>query len=78
MENIVLRAHFDGTQIRLDDPVELLPNTKLLVTVIQPSDTEQNAWVNLSAQGLDAACSDDEPEYLLTSVKEFNPVYERG
>ena len=78
MENIVLRAHFDGTQIQLDDPVELLPNTKLLVTVIQPSDTEQNAWANLSAQGLDAAYSDDEPEYSLTSIKEFNPAYERG
>lgn len=78
MEHIIFHAHFDGTQIRLDDPVELEPNTKLLVTVIQAPDNEQRAWLNLSAQGLDAAYSHDEPEYVLTSIKERNPAYERG
>ncbi len=78
MENIVLHAHFDGTQIQLDDPVELLPNTRLLVTVLQPADTEQNAWLTLSAQGLEAAYGNHEPDYALTSIKEHNPDYERG
>lgn len=77
MENITFRAHFDGTQILPDDPVELQPDTKLLVTVIQSFDPEQDAWLNFSAQGLDAAYSDDEPEYPLTLIKEHNPEYER-
>ena len=41
MENISLRAHYDGTQILLDDPVELQPNTKLLITVIQAPEMER-------------------------------------
>ncbi len=78
MENISLRAHYDGTQIQLDEPFELQPNTKLLVTVIQLPDPESTAWLNFSAQGLDAAYSDDEPEYPLSLIKEQNPEYERG
>ena len=76
MENLVYRAHFDGTQICLDEPVELAPDTKLLVTILQ--DDDPSAWHNLSALGIAAAYSDDEPEYALTAIKEFNPAYERG
>src|SRR5205085_2096446 len=32
METRTLRAHFDGNQILLDEPIELEPNTELLVT----------------------------------------------
>lgn len=63
METIVLRAHFDGKQILLDEPYELLPNTHLLVTVIKKPDTEQMAWLKLSAEGLNLAYGEDEPEY---------------
>ena len=78
METITLRAHYDGTQILLDDPVELEPNTKLLITVIQEPETERETWLKFSAQGLAAAYDDDEPEYPVTLVKEHNPEYERG
>jgi hypothetical protein len=78
MENITLRAHYDGTQILLDDPVELQPNTKLLITVIQEPETEREVWLSFSARGLAAAYDDDEPEYPVTLVKERNPEYERG
>ena len=78
MEKLTLRAHYDGTRILLDEPFELQPNTKLLITVIQSSEAEQEAWLKLSAQGLAAAYSDEEPEYLLTLIKERNPAYERG
>lgn len=78
MENIILRAHYDGTQILLDDPVELQPNTKLLITVIQEPEVEREPWLNFSVQGLAAAYGDDEPEYPVTLVKERNPEYERG
>jgi hypothetical protein len=73
MENITLRAHYDGTQILLDDPVELQPNTKLLITVIREPETEREVWLNFSTLGLVAAYNDDEPEYPVTLVKEQNP-----
>ena len=76
METIILRAHFDGEQIQLDDPFELPLNAKLLVTVIPEPDAEQYAWLRLSAQGLDTAYGENEPDYPLTAIKEPNPVYE--
>lgn len=78
METIVLRAHFDGDQILLDDPFELHPNARLLVTVIPEPDEDQYAWLRLSVQGLRAAYGEDEPDYPLTVVKEPNPTYEGG
>ena len=77
MENITLQAHYDGTQIQLDDPYELQPNTKLLITVIQAAETDNTAWLNFSRQGLAAAYSDAEPEYALNLIKEPNQSYER-
>lgn len=76
MEAIILRAHFDGDQILLDDPFELRPNTRLLITIIPEPDAEQYAWLKLSSQGLYAAYAEDEPEYPLTAIKEPNPTYE--
>lgn len=76
METIILRAHFDGEQIQLDDPFELRPNTKLLVTVIPESDAEHFEWLNKSAEGLGMAYGKDEPEYSLAAIKEPNPKYE--
>jgi hypothetical protein len=72
MENIALRGHHDGTQIRLDDPFELRPNTKLLITVVQNPDVEKAQWQTVSAQGLAKAYSNEEPEYPSTCVKEHN------
>lgn len=77
MENITLQAHYDGKQVLFDEPVELLPNTKLLVTVVQEAGPEEVAWQNLSAENLAAAYGDDEPEYPLNLIKERNPAYER-
>lgn len=78
METIVLRAHFDGEQILLDDPVELQPNTRLLVTVIPELTAEQIAWLRLSAAGLNAAYGENEPDYSSVALKEPNPIYEGG
>ncbi len=75
METIILRAHFDGEHIQLDDPVELRPNARLLVTVIPEPDAERLAWLRLSLDGLSAAYGEDEPDYPLTAVKEPNPNY---
>ena len=80
MEAKTLRAHFDGRQIVLDEPSELEPDTKLLVTVLpkQQADDERAPWLELSAGGLAGAYGADEDEYPLDLIKENNPEYEGG
>ena len=78
MENITLHAHYDGSKIQLDEPYALQPDTKLLVTVIRSDAAEDAAWTKVSRQGLAAAYSQAEPQYLLNMVREPNPAYERG
>lgn len=76
MSTISIPAHFDGERILLDEPVELEPNTKLLVTVLPEDDEERESWLRLSGQRLEDAYSEDEEEYTLDSIKEANPEYE--
>jgi hypothetical protein len=77
METKTLRAHFDGSQILLDEPFELEPNVELIITVLpKPSDEEREDWTRLSLESLARAYSDDEPEYSLDLIKEANPAYE--
>lgn len=40
MPIISLHAHFDGKQICLDEPFDLKPNTKLIVTILPEQDSE--------------------------------------
>ncbi|MGI9107332.1 MAG: hypothetical protein ACR2G4_13905 [Pyrinomonadaceae bacterium] len=77
MEKTTLRAHFDGRQILLDEPFELEPNTKLIVTILPESlGEEREDWARLSLESLARAYGDDEPEYSLDLIKEANPEYE--
>ncbi len=76
MDNISIPAHFDGEQILLDEPFELEPNTKLIVTVLPNHDSDHESWLLLSADRLDNAYASGEPEYSLDSIKEMNPEYE--
>jgi hypothetical protein len=53
MPSITLKAHYDGQTIRLDEPYELPPNARLLVTVIAPTqDAEWERWARLGGEGL--------------------------
>lgn len=73
---MTLRAHFDGKQIRLDEPFELEPNTELIVTVApRASDEEREAWTRLVLESLARAYGDDEPEYSRNQIKEANAEY---
>ena len=70
--SVMLRAHFDGVSIQLDEPFEIAPDTPLYVVIPQPADDEDDeraAWLLLSRQGLEAAYGDDEPEYSLDMIK---------
>jgi hypothetical protein len=77
METKTLRAHFDGQQILLDEPYELEPNTKLMITVLPETlEEEREDWTRLALESLERAYGDDEPEYSLDLIKEANPEYE--
>ena len=73
---ISIPAHFDGERILLDEPVELEPNARLIVTVLPHSDTDRDEWLRLSTSQLDAAYNGDADDYPLESIKEKNPDYE--
>lgn len=77
MPSVTLRAHFNGTQVVLDEPFEFEPNVKLLITVlpVEPNG-ERDDWLQLSADRLEAAYGDDEPEYTISNLKEANPEYD--
>ncbi|MEY4530163.1 MAG: hypothetical protein RLZZ156_884 [Deinococcota bacterium] len=66
MPSITLNAHFDGQQIMLDEPFEIPSNAKLLVTVLENTDSEQFDWMVFSAMALARGYSDDEPEYAVS------------
>ena len=70
MPTVSLKAHYDGETIRLDEPFDLSPNTRLMVTVLPPmTDTDREDWSNLSMANLARAYGDDEPEYSVTNVR---------
>jgi len=78
MPIISLSAHFDGKQICLDEPFDLEPDTRLIVTVLseQAINDEHTAWLILSGQRLKDAYGENEPEYSSDLVKEINLHYE--
>ena len=69
-----IRGHFDGTQVLLDEPCELKPNTKVIISVLQ--DDGDADWYLLGNKSLARAYADGEPEISLDRIKEFNPEYE--
>lgn len=77
MSPISVPAHFDGERILLDEPVELEPDTKLIVTILPKNDGERESWLLLSGKKLEGAYGETEEEYPLDSIKEANPEYER-
>ncbi|MFH1860670.1 MAG: hypothetical protein ABH870_06635 [bacterium] len=73
-----LPAHFNGRQICLDEPFDIKPAAKLIVTVLprKESNDEHESWLLLSGQGLEYAYGEDEPVYSSGLLKEVNPYYE--
>ena len=79
METVTLRAHFDGEQILLDEPFELEPNARLIITVLPKSlGEEREDCARFALENLERAYGDNEPEYSLDLIKEANPEYEAG
>ncbi len=75
----VLRAHYDGKQVRLDEPCDLEPNTDLLVIVLNDQnrgETDREDWARFSSLALGHAYGEDEPEYSIQAVIKPNPDYD--
>ena len=58
-----IQAHYDGSQVLLDEEVNLKPNTRLIVTVLEETDSEREDFLRLSVATLAAAYSNEEVEY---------------
>jgi hypothetical protein len=76
MNPISIPAHFDGERILLDEPVELEPDARLMVTILPNGNGERNSWLRVSAARLSDAYDEDGDAYSLDSIKELNPEYE--
>jgi len=76
MDPISIPAHFDGHQILLDEPCEIEPNTRLIVTILPNHNSERESWLQLSANNFGRAYGNDEEEYSLDLIKDPNPDYE--
>jgi hypothetical protein len=75
MSAITLKAHYDGKKICLDEPFELQPDSKLIVTVVNDdsAEAERQAWLAVSQAGLLRAYGDDEPDYSNAVLRETPP-----
>ena len=69
MPLLSVSAHFDGSQVLLDEKIVLRPNSRLIVTVLDDADEDREEFLRLAAGGLSAACSDDEVEYTVADLK---------
>lgn len=68
MPAAILKAHYDGKHIVLDEPFKLSVNAPLLVTVVAP-EVERAEWGALAAQGLGGAFGANEPDYSPADLK---------
>ena len=68
MQTITLSAHFDGQQIRLDEPFELEPGSQLMVTIIPPTEAQQ--WDQQLAADAAAGKLDSLAEEALRELRE--------
>ena len=70
MPAVTLKAHFNGKQIVLDEPFDLPPDSRLMVTVLPKDGSSEDAqWHSLASGALARAYGDDEPDYSPADVK---------
>ncbi len=69
MSLLSVSAHFDGKQVKLDENIDLHPNARLIVTVLDDFNDERADFHKLSSSTLDAAYDEDEIEYTEADIK---------
>jgi hypothetical protein len=72
--NKTLKAHFDGEKIYLDEPADLKPNTRLMITILSEDDEREN-WHTVSLAAFEKAFGADEPDYAMNLIKSPNLDY---
>lgn len=67
----------DERHLKLKQPIEIPPGSKVLVT-IAPAEAEaiDQEWFTLSVQRLEAAYGENEPDYPLELIKTPNPDFQ--
>jgi len=58
-----IQAHYDGVRVLFDEKVDIPPNTRLLVTILEDSDADRKSFLDLSSMTLADSYADDEIEY---------------
>ncbi|MBD2626438.1 glycosyl hydrolase family 31 [Trichormus variabilis] len=66
-------------KIELVDPISIPEGTKVFIIpiVLEPDTEAREDWENFSLNNLNQCYSENEPEYTLESIQEYNPNYER-
>jgi hypothetical protein len=69
MPLLCIPAHYDGKHVKLDEDVRLKPDTKLLVTVLEPGEPDREAFLRFSQNSLSRAYEEDEVEYTMADLE---------
>jgi hypothetical protein len=75
---IVLKARVvDSTHLELSKPIQLPRGETVLVSLTEGAEEsrERQEWLAASADGLQSAYGDSEPEYTIEMVRESNTEY---
>lgn len=69
-----IKATYDGNHFHLDDPVDIPPNSRAIIVVMD----QEEDWYAWASTNLNRAYGEEEPEYNLSQLKEPNESYEGG
>lgn len=70
MPAVTLKAHYAGERIILEEPLDMPPNSPLMVTVTPRTEAGVNEdWISAARKGLAAAYGSDEPEYGVEDLR---------
>jgi hypothetical protein len=58
-----IAAHYDGSRVLFDEVVQLRPNTRVIVTVLEDSDLDREDFLGMASRALGSAYAHDEVEY---------------
>ena len=77
MEHSVEAQVIDSRHLKLKKPIKIAPGSTVMIT-IEPAEgvAEEQEWYVLSAQNLEEAYGEDEPDYSLEKIKVPNPEYQ--
>ena len=76
MAHIVEAQVIDSRHLKLKRPIGIAPGSTVMIT-IEPAEgvAENQEWYLLSAQSLEKAYGEDEPDYSLERIRIPNPEY---